>query len=174
MITFFLALTALIVAALSIIIWTFKNHISPMPSSMAVRKALFKHLDDLSGKKIVDLGSGWGHLVVSIARKYPTARIKGYENSPIPFIFSFLLKGKLAVSVAMKNFFKANLEEADVVVCYLCPYSMERLESKLAVELPDGASVVSLVFALPGWKPDKVIYADDLYRSPIYFYKKGS
>ncbi len=144
-----------------------------MPSSIAVRRALFKNIGDMSGKNIVDLGSGWGHLAVAMARKYPKALVKGYENSPLPFLFSFFLKGKLPLSVHYKDFFSISLKEYDVVLCYLCPFSMEKLDKKLEEELSDKTLVVSLVFALPGWKPDKVIYADDLYKSPIYFYRKG-
>lgn len=173
MIRFLICFIGLLTMALLIIIWSFKNRISPMPSSLAMRKTLFASLEDCSGKRIVDLGSGWGHLIVGMARKFPKAFVTGYENSPLPFLFSFLLKGKLPVSVKMQDFFTADLKAADVVLCYLCPYSMEKLGDKFTKELPESAQVISLVFAIPGWKPDKVIYADDLYRSPIYFYKRN-
>lgn len=145
-----------------------------MPSSLSMRKTFFKSLDlDFTGKNVVDLGSGWGHLVVGMAKKYPGSRVTGYENSLLPFLFAFFLKGKLSLRLLWQDFFKADLTEQDVVLCYLCPYSMKKLAPKFLKELKEGSTIISLVFALPGWKASRVVYANDLYKSPIYFYEKN-
>jgi len=39
---------------------------------------------------IVDLGSGWGTLVVGLARAFPGASVQGLEMSPFPFLVSRL------------------------------------------------------------------------------------
>lgn len=171
MFLFFLSILILVFFALSILIWTFKNSISPMPSTVNMRRAFFRHLSDQNGKKVVELGSGWGHLAVGMAKKYPRSQIVAYENSPLPWLFSFFLKGKLSVKTLYADFFSQDLKEFDTVVCYLCRYSMSRLKSKFSKELKPGTEVVSLVFAIDGWEPETTVYADDLYRSPIYFYK---
>ncbi len=55
----------------------------------------------------------------------------------------------------MRDFFKADLSEADVVFCYLFPKIMEKLEGKFKTELRSGARVVSYGFRMPNREPDK-------------------
>ncbi|MBI3211715.1 MAG: SAM-dependent methyltransferase, partial [Simkania negevensis] len=48
---------------------TLRSGISPMPTSKKIKEALFAHLPAMqSGKKIIDLGSGWGNLVFPLSK----------------------------------------------------------------------------------------------------------
>jgi len=67
------------------------------------------------------------------------------------------------VSVSLNNF--------AVIVCYLHPAAMRRLQRKLETELPQGTPVVCNTFAMRGWAPEKIIRLDDLYHTQIYFYR---
>ncbi|MFL5343765.1 MAG: SAM-dependent methyltransferase, partial [Hyalangium sp.] len=69
-----------------------------------------------------------------------------------------------------QDFLRASFSGASVVVCYLFPGAMARLAPKLLAELPPGARVLSHTFALRGWKPERSLVVDDLYRTPIYLY----
>ena len=62
------------------------------------------------------------------------------------------------------------LNDATLVLCYLYPGGMTRLQPKLAAELPADALVISNTFALPDWQPADMERADDLYNSPVYLY----
>ena len=64
-----------------------------------------------------------------------------------------------------------SITSASVVICYLYPGAMRRLKGKFEKELSKGAIVVSNTFAIPGWRPMRVIEADDLYRTPLYVYR---
>ena len=46
-----------------------------------------------------------------------------------------------------------------------------RLARKLADELAPDSLVLSSTFALPGWEPQRVRQAADLYRTRIYTYR---
>ena len=70
--------------------------------------------------------------------------------------------------VRYADFWKADLENADLVYCYLFPDLLSRLEKKLEQELRNGCSVISCNYPLPNWKPYKVISANDL--DPVYLY----
>lgn len=119
---------------------------------------------------IYELGSGWGHLLRHLAKKYPDRTVIGYENSFVPYLFSLLFRKK-KVHIHRKDFYTQPLHHTSVVVCYLHPKGMEKLSLKLKEELKPNALVVSHVFAIPGWQPEKIINVGDLYHSKIYVYR---
>lgn len=172
MIYFVTTLSVALVILFLLLFFTLKNGISPMPTSHKVRKFLFSHLPELKDGLVVDLGSGWGNLVFPLSKKYKNCEVIGYENSPIPYFFSSLLNHAPNVTIKRENFLDRPLNEADLVVCYLFPKGMEKLKSKLEKELKTGSQVVSHTFAVPGWQPTKVIEADDLHYTKIYFYQR--
>jgi hypothetical protein len=122
---------------------------------------------------IVDLGSGWGSLIIPIALKYPDRTITGYELSLIPWLFSWLTikcLGLKNVVLYRQDFLKAELSDTSILICYLYPEAMVALEAQLEDHKPQLRYLISNNFALPSFKPDKTIELDDLYRSPIYGY----
>lgn len=172
---FIIILLVLILAiGVSIVVWSIKNGISPMPTSPKVKSSLLSILPEKFEGTIYELGSGWGTLIVPLAKKFPNCRIVGFETSPFPFWFSRLwlkMLGLPNVHLMRKDFFSVNLSDASLVVCYLYPGAMKRLKGKLEAELQPGTLVVSNTFAIPGWSSEKMLEADDIYRSKIYLYK---
>jgi len=142
-----------------------------MPTSVKVRKTLFSSLPHLKQGKVVDLGSGWGHLIFPLAKRYQTCQVIGYENSPIPYFFSFFMNYASNLKIVRKDFLKVSLQDVDLVVCYLFPKMMERLKGKFKEELKPGTKVISHTFVIPGWMPTQIIKVDDLYCSKIYLYE---
>ncbi len=175
---FFLYLTyiflfALILCSLAIIYSSIRNGISPMPTSPKVKKELFKlDLKPLPGT-IYELGSGWGTLAFTLAKKYPSYRIEAYETSWIPYYFCLLRNyfNKYPNLYFYRiNFYNVSLSNASIIYCYLFPAAMQRLKSKFLEELPTGCIIVSHTFALPASKPDLVVEVSDIYRTKIYVY----
>lgn len=186
-----------VMGALSIIIRTIRNGAPPMPSSAPVRAqivALLREYPHLA--TVVELGSGWGTLSLAMSRALPAARIVGYENSPVPYLFSvafrrlFMVLGARTprsvraergrtrtagsnLSFIRADFHNVSLREADAVVCYLSPAAMAALVSRLSSELKPGAIVVSSTFSLPGRTASRVAVAGDIYRTPVYVYVSG-
>jgi len=168
---FVATLTVALLILFSLIFYTLKNGISPMPTSEKVKRALMDVLPDLEDGVIIDLGSGWGNLIFPLASRYQDCHIFGYENSPIPFWFSSLLNHKKNLKIRKANFFDISLQDADMVICYLFPKGMEKLKEKLEKELKPGTHVVSHTFAIPEWEPKTVIEVSDLHHSKIYLYE---
>ena len=97
----------------------------------------------------------------------------GYELSPLPWVVSRMIQLTLRrpnLMLRREDFMDAPLKDAALVLCYLYPGGMARLQPKLAAELPAGALVISNTFALPDWQPTDMERANDLYDSPVYVY----
>lgn len=174
MIGIFIFLVCAVAIIGSLVIWSLRNGISPMPTSSKVKREMLALMPHNLNGTIYELGCGWGTLLFPLARKYPHCRIIGYETSPLPYgvcklLLSFFKHSN--VEVVRRDFYSANLRDASLVVCYLYPGAMKRLESKFSAELRKETFVVSNTFAIPGWSPQTVKTIDDLYRTKIYLYK---
>ncbi len=168
-----LLLAVLLVGMLSIVIFTLRTGISPMPTLGRVRRQLLPLVEtDLEGT-ILELGAGWGTLAFTLADRCPRAKVIAFELSPLPFAFCWLrqrLAPRPNLELRRQDFFRASFTGASLVVCYLFPGAMTRLEPKLSAELAPGARILSHTFALRGWRPQHMLVVDDLYRTPIYLY----
>ncbi|RKP51643.1 class I SAM-dependent methyltransferase [Cohnella endophytica] len=169
-----------LIAVLSIVYASWRNGISPMPSSARVRRAVADEITRLNQPPglIVEAGSGWGTLGLSVAKNCDGWRVRGIENSPIPLFYSrmasWLTFGlQPRASFRYGDIYRHSYEDADIVLCYLYPGAMKRLDPILRQRLAPETRVISICFAIPGWKAAKVIQCDDLYRTALYVYDKG-
>lgn len=161
-------------ALASIVFWSLRNGISPMPTSYQTRKALLKFLPNIGKGKIYDLGSGWGTLVFPLSKKFPDNQVIGYETSPIPYFFSQFfawISPHSNLELKRIDFYTVSLSDADLVVCYLYPHAMVLLKKKFEQELKPGTWVLSNTFAIPGWSPYQVYKLNDLFHTKLYLYQ---
>ena len=166
-------LVFVLLAVISIIWTTLQTGISPMMSSGKACQAMLAAIDKSVNGPLIDLGSGWGTLVIALARKYPHQRVIGYELSWFPWLVSIIRKYSLRLdnlTLYRKDFKKAELSNASILFCYLFPEGMVALENKLKRELLNEVLIVSNTFALPSCQPSKVIRLKDVYQTPIYNY----
>lgn len=141
--------------------------ISPTPSSPAAKKALLELLPSSIEGKVYELGAGWGGLLKELRDRYPN--VVGFELSPLPWLVC-KLRGLPCVR---KDFFQQDLKEAKLIICYLYPGAMKRLQHKFETELQPGTIIISNTFQIPGWQPQEVRELNDLYKSKIYLYRKS-
>lgn len=163
-----------LLGAASLIYFTLRLGIGPMPSSARARERLLSAIPPDTRGEIHELGSGWGHLAFPLARRFPGCTVMASELSWVPYLLSRLLhrlRPLENLELHRRDFFQAPLHRARVVVCYLFPGAMERLKAKLAAELPAGALVVTNTFALRGWEPWAVHELGDLFSTRIYVYR---
>lgn len=162
----------------SIVIWTLRNGISPMPSSSKARNAILQLIQENFNKDtegdILELGAGFLTLAMAINKQLPGNKIVAYEISTVPYFFSKLLSYFFCndnLTVLKQDFFLSDFTNASLIVCYLYPGSMAKLNAKFENELKSGAMIVSNTFAIPGLQPFKTLIIDDLYHTKIYLYK---
>jgi ribosomal protein L11 methylase PrmA len=141
------------------------------------RSKIKKILEDVSmvpGQVVYDLGCGDGRFLIAAAKRYDVRAI-GFEINPWAYALSRFRVGfwQANVSIHFKDFWKADLSEADIVFCYLFPDVMEKLKRKLSQELKAEAKVISCNFEIPGWRPEKIITASHpIHSDPIFIYTK--
>ncbi|MHA0856855.1 class I SAM-dependent methyltransferase [Paenibacillus sp. CMAA1364] len=171
-----LLMLAVLGAVMSIVYASWKNGISPMPSSSVVRRAVIAEINRLDERGlIVEAGSGWGTLALDIARRKLGSQVIGIENSSIPLWISraiIRLKKVDNVSFIRGDLYHYSYDDAQVVLCYLYPGAMMRLSQLFKDQLRHDAVVISVCFAIPDWQPERVITCRDFYRTKIYVYRK--
>lgn len=158
---------------LSIIFTSLRYGIGPVPTSPKVKQALLPLLPPLNYRTIYELGAGFGTLAFALADHYPNCSVIAVEISLIPYLWMQAwqrLKPRHNLKILKKDFFKLPLLDSGLIVCYLYPGAMARLEEKIAQECPQTA-LLTHTFALPHRRADVIVKAKDLYHTPIYFYR---
>jgi SAM-dependent methyltransferase len=119
------------------------------------------------GMKFYDLGCGDGKLVFAASRA--GAQASGYEISLLPYLIakakSFFIKD---TSIQFKNFWNANLSDADIVYLFLTPKVNPKAKEKLERELKPGSRVVAYTWPIEGWQAEKEDFASG--QPSIYLY----
>jgi SAM-dependent methyltransferase len=117
------------------------------------------------GMKVYDLGSGDGRLLFLAAKK--GAKAVGYELNPILAYYTSLRavfsSCRKNITVHCKNFWNADIADADVIFVYLLPWYMEKLAEKLRKQTKKGTLIVSNSFIFPHWKPIREDRANHVY-----------
>lgn len=142
-----------------------------MPSSTKVNKVILEELKNSDNENIIDLGSGFGSLVIFLASNLPNKTIIGYELSFVPWLISNILKYILNIKNVhfyKKDFLKEELKNASLV-CYLFPEGMKKLEVKLFKENIN-TKIISNTFAFRNIKARRIIEIKDIYKTQIYLY----
>ncbi|UQZ36885.1 SAM-dependent methyltransferase [Paenibacillus sp. PK3_47] len=181
-----IAVLAVLLSVLSIVVVSWKNGISPMPSSSAVRQAVAAEVQRITSYgHIIEPGSGWGTLGLAVIRRCPGIRLTGIENSSLPLWCSQLLaflyprlfpavRGKPSLGrlrFKRGDIYSFSYQDADIILCYLFPAAMERLAAKFKRELLPGAVVISVCFSIPGMQPARIITCSDSLRTKVYVYR---
>ncbi len=127
---------------------------TPMP---AVHKVL-KAAKIKKGDKVYDIGAGDGRFVHFAAKDYG-ANATGFEMDPFVFFIAKMRqwiwhwKGKIVHG----DFQKQSLKDANILVCYMMPKTLEKFQAKFDRELRKGTKVVSYGFHIGSWKPKQHI-----------------
>ncbi len=108
-------------------------------------------LDDVSLQKnevYLELGCGDGRLVRAAARR--GAKAVGYELNPLLWLIAWLsCIGRANATIKFGNFWSVDLGSSDVILAFLVPRTMPRLEQKANREMKKSARLVSYIFPLP-------------------------
>jgi cyclopropane fatty-acyl-phospholipid synthase-like methyltransferase len=155
----------IILAALGVIIlliisvtWTTFRGALWVPSSREVVHKMLLLAEVKPDELVYDPGCGDGRVIIRAARHFQ-ARGVGIELDLLRYLWCQLavtmlgLRGQ--VQIIYGDLYKVDLSQADVVVCYLLPNALKKLEAKLLRELKPGTRVVSNTFMFPGMQPAK-------------------
>lgn len=122
-----------------------------VPSTNSTASSMITMANIKKGETIYDLGSGDGRLLFQSARL--GAHAIGIEINPYLALFTNIKAlcspYRKTIHTYWKNFWRTNLQNADVVFVYLLPWRMDRLEKKLLRELKPGSRIISNSFIFP-------------------------
>lgn len=145
-----------------------------VPTPMRAVHEVLKHAKIKKGDKVYDLGAGDGRFL-HFAEKDYGAHAVGYELDPGVFAFAKLkqwLFGWKGTMVRSK-FQSHDVSDADVIICYMLPRSLKKLQGFFEKQIAGGTRVVSYAFSIGDIKPKKNIPKDDKKRiSKIMVYEK--
>lgn len=115
---------------------------------------------------VVDLGSGDGRNVIAAAKR--GARALGVEYNPDLVEFSRKAAAKEGVAgkatFVQGDMFEADFSKATVLVLFLLPDNLKRLESKI-LALKPGTRIVANTFGFTGWEPEATTRMEEGCRS---------
>lgn len=172
----FSVLAVMLAAIASVVIVYLRTGVAPHPTARAVRRRMLQSAPDDVNGPVYDLGSGWGGLAFALAHRYPDCTVIGVELSPLPWAVSrlrLLLQPTPNLHLRYGEFYNVPLGDAALVVCFLEPEAMPRLQRKLMAELPPSAWVVSAFFRMPNWQPQREERVADRHATTIYHYRIG-
>jgi SAM-dependent methyltransferase len=119
------------------------------------KRDVSKLLDDAGvkpGQRFIELGCGDGRLVAGAASRGAVAT--GYEINPLLWLYAVIRNLRHPnAHIRLGNFWSYSLKDADIVVTFLMPKFMPRLQAKARSELKPGSRLISYVFQLPDKKP---------------------
>ncbi len=114
-------------------------------------------LDDAkisNGDVFLELGCGDGRLVRAAVERGAIAT--GYELNPIMWLLAWVLSIRTPnAHIRLANLWNIDLSKADVVLAFLVPRTMRRLEIKVEKEMKKGSLLISYIFPLPFRKNGK-------------------
>ncbi len=121
--------------------------------------------------KIVDLGSGYGHLVIDLAKTFKNAEITGVELLWLPYLFSRISAKRFKKTRIIKDdLYKHDLSDYNAIVFFL--RKDHHVDDKVKNEVKPGAIIVSNNFPLKNYQPKEVKEISDIFaKRTIYFYE---
>ncbi len=146
------AITLLLLLSLLSMIWPPDSPWSPWwRTNGKTARAMLKLANITKSDTIYDLGCGDGTFLLTAA-KVAHARGVGFEIDPSRVLIAkirIVLGGvSTQIQIKRKDLFSEDISNASVVVVYLVPKTLKRLEPKFIKELKPGTRVISYVYPI--------------------------
>jgi SAM-dependent methyltransferase len=130
-------------------------------------------LDPGAGQVVVDAGCADGRTLLALCEREDVTG-RGFElNGPVWLLarMKVLFAGRSArVHIRWGDFFRGDLEDVDLVYCYLMPGLMPEVAAKCLEEMRPGSRLASFQWQVPGWQAEQVVPLGAL-GDPLYIYR---
>jgi SAM-dependent methyltransferase len=131
---------------------TFRTQVPFYPSNPVVWTAVAGLFPQSRTIRFIDIGSGFGGLVLHLARLRGESKVIGIELAPLPWAASRVRAAfrRSAGTFIRGDYDHLDLGDFDVVFGYLSPAAMPALWNKACAEMRPGTLLLSYEFAIPG------------------------
>ena len=128
-----------------------------VPTPMERVKKMIELSKISKGERLYDLGCGDGRLIHHATETYGADAV-GFELTPFVYAIAKIrqMLWRSKDKIYFRDFRKANLSDAKVIVFYLLPDVLRVLRKKFEAELKPGTLIISYAFAVDGWEPTYV------------------
>ncbi len=142
-----------------------------VPLSKSKMKFLVENVFIEKDKKVAELGCGDGR-VMRLFEQMGVIDVKGFEVNWWAVLKCKILNKiyKSKTKIFNKNFRKVNLEEFDVVFCYLLDTYLSILREQFSKELKKGTKIISFDFPIPNWLDPVTVFESKVGK--IFIYEK--
>lgn len=125
------------------------------------------------GDVLYDLGCGDGAVLTFLKQAHPDTTFIGVEGATYPFLRAKWSTRNTGITIRYEDFYSTNIDNADVVFCFLTKSLMPMLEHHLDKHLKRGVTIYSYAFTFPTWKPTREIpNPHDKNGDSIFIYTK--
>lgn len=145
-----------------------------VPTPMEAVKKMLQAANIKQDEKVYDIGCGDGRMVHLAAKDYGADAI-GFELSPIVYALARIrhLLWQSKAKIFFRNFKHVKFDNANVILCYLMPETLAKLQPKLDRELKKGTRIISYAFPIGTWEERQHIARDTAKNlAPIWVYEK--
>lgn len=135
---------------------TFRTQVPFYPSTPSVWDSIAARLPQ--SVRFIDIGSGFGGLVLHLAARRSEGNFCGIELAPLPWLTSWLRAWirRSDARFIRGDYDRLDLSNYDVVFAFLSPAAMPALWRKASVEMRPGTLLLSYQFSIPDATPDIV------------------
>lgn len=146
------------IALLALYWTTFRTQVPFYPSTPATWEAVAALVPGDRPVRFVDIGSGFGGLVMHLAALRPDSAFTGIEVAPLPWLASLLMaRSRRSDAAFVRGDYRSlDFADYDIVFAYLSPAAMSALWQKASTEMRPGTLLLSYEFAIPGVEPHVV------------------
>ena len=174
-----LLMIGIFVASVVMIYWMISSklmrHAPSVPTCGKVKQAMISDVASVIKKRsqqvVMDLGSGWGTLLLPLARQFPQHRFVGIEYGLFPYLVSKWRARKLKnITFYRQNLFCADISRANVIFLFLLTKGMTQVEPKCKKEAQTGTLIYANRFPMPHLKAKKEVSLGSKYNT-YYIYE---
>jgi SAM-dependent methyltransferase len=112
----------------------------------------------------IDVGCGFGDLLIFLAEHRPNGRFQGIELGPLPLLVArtkAFLRGQKNLAISCRDMWRTDFANFDYVYTFLSPAAMERIWEKVSTEMRPGSTFITNSFPVPHEADEELAIRDE-------------
>jgi hypothetical protein len=123
--------------------------------------------------RFLDIGSGFGDLLIFLSKQRPNGTFVGIELGPLPWLIARIksaLNADRNTMMLCRDMWRFNLSNFDYVYTFLSPAAMDRIWTKVSNEMQPGSSFITNSFPVPAPASEELAIRDER-QSRLYIHR---